>query len=129
MAIRVDLEAERKARYFQERLGGGAYWAMLLKAGFPRDEIKALIEFHVEGPSQQLVDFMGGQENIDALPGGWREPMLALSALRFVVEDLRVWAPQWVHAEPGERFERKKIREEIPIDEDDLADLGPVRYG
>lgn len=77
----------RAADYVNFHLGGHALRAKLNHKGWSNEQIKnehlALIEAR-----EPVIRFMGGEGVYDMLPPQFRESMLALSALRMLVEEV-----------------------------------------
>lgn len=97
------LNAKDMSDFFFHNLGGNAYWSMLSKAGYDKDEIRTTLEFHQENP-EKVIKFMGGQEAYDAVRPDWREAMFVVSALRYMCEDLKAWEPVVIAHEAEEKF-------------------------
>lgn len=76
----------RKADYINTFLGAHALRAKLNKTGMTNEKIKEQHLAFMEAP-ELVIHFMGGQEVYEMLPPDWREPMLALSALRMLAEE------------------------------------------
>lgn len=79
----------RAADYVNFHLGGHALRARLNRIGWSNEKIKEQHLAYLETPDL-VIQFMGGREIYELLPGEWREPMLALSALRMLCEDAGV---------------------------------------
>ncbi len=107
------LDGERRERYFQRDLGGQVYWNMLLAHGLARDEVRELLAFHAQN-RHRVVGFMG-KENYEALSGGWREPMFALSTLRYLCDWLGCWKPTARYADVGVPITERFVREEEEV--------------
>lgn len=73
--------------FFMRTLGGAAYWQRLLDVGMTNDDIKQLLDAHLEERTR-VIAFMGG--DIEDIEPRWREAMIALSALRMIVEAQRL---------------------------------------
>lgn len=75
--------------FFMRTLGGAAYWRRLLDAGMTKDDIKQLLDAHLKERTR-VIEFMGGDDSLSAIEPRWREAMVALSALRMIVEAQRI---------------------------------------
>ncbi len=89
--------------FVERNLGGGVYWQMLIDAGHTKDEVRELVEFHLEN-REQVIRFMGSRETYDALQPDWREALFLLSTLRYLCEWLDAWKPKAQYADVGEKF-------------------------
>lgn len=99
----LELDADKRAEFFQINLGGGAYWQMLLRAGHQKDEIAELVNFHMSARSREVIQYMGGQALYDSIPRDMRDALFALSTVRYLCDSLHCWNPK-VMPEYSERF-------------------------
>lgn len=75
-----------KTRLYMSHLGGSAMWQQLIRRGIDAEDVKPLIELHL-ADRRAVTEFMGGREVVESIDARWREPMVALSVLRMVVEE------------------------------------------
>ena len=75
----VDADALNRA------LGAYAMKRALKNAGWTNEQIKEQHMAIMEAPDF-VIQFMGGKQVYEEIPGAWREPMFTVSALRMLVE-------------------------------------------